>query len=75
LAKEFDPSSWTIALRVRQDARNAGKGDRGPNRAERDELGRLRRENRRLKEELEILSRAAAWFTTESGPSNRSSDS
>ena len=30
---------------------------------EREELGRLRRENRRLREEREILKRAAAWFT------------
>ena len=43
--------------------------------AEREELTRLRRENRRLKEEREILSKAAAWFATESGPSKRSSGS
>ena len=42
---------------------------------EREELTRLRRENRRLKEEREILSKAAAWFATESGPSKRSSGS
>jgi hypothetical protein len=33
--------------------------------AEREELTRLRRENRKLKEEREILSKAAAWFATE----------
>ena len=43
--------------------------------AEREELSRLRRENRKLKEEREILSKAAAWFATESGTSKRSSDS
>jgi transposase len=75
LAKEFGPSAWTIALWVKQDARDAGKGDGGLSSAERDELRRLRRENRRLKEEREILSKAAAWFATESGPSKRSSDS
>jgi transposase InsO family protein len=32
----------------------------------------LRRENRKLKEEREILAKAAAWFATESGPSKRS---
>jgi transposase len=75
LAKEFGPSAWTIALWVKQDARNTGKGDGGLSSGERDELRRLRRENRRLKEEREILSKAAAWFATESVPSKRSSDS
>ena len=46
-----------------------------PASAEREELTQLRRENRRLKEEREILSKAAAWFATESGPSKRSSGS
>lgn len=75
LAKEFGPTAWTIALWSKQDARDAGKGDGGLSSAERDELRRLRRENRRLKEEREILSKAAAWFATKSGPSKRSSDS
>ena len=56
-------------------ARDAGKGDGGLSSAEREELTRLRRENRRLKEEREILSKAAAWFATESGSSKRSSGS
>ena len=75
LAKEFGPSAWTIALWIKQAARDGGKGDGGLTSAEREELMRLRRENRRLKEEREILSKAAAWFATESGPSKRSSGS
>lgn len=75
LSKEFGASAWTIALWVKQDARDVGKGDGGLTSAEREELVRLRRENRKLKEEREILSKAAAWFATESGPSKRSSDS
>jgi transposase len=75
LAKEFGPSAWTIALWVKQQARDAGKGDGGLTSAEREELAKLRRENRKLKEEREILSKAAAWFATEGGPSKRSSDS
>ena len=49
--------------------------DGGLTTGEREELTRLRRENRKLKEEREILSKAAAWFATESGPSKRSSGS
>ena len=64
LAKEFGPP-WTISLWVIQDARDHGKGDGGLTSAEREELMRLRRENRKLKEEREILSKAAAWFATE----------
>ena len=76
LAKEFGPSAWTIALWVKQDARDAGSGDGGLTSAEREELRRLRREVKRLKEEREILSKAAAWFATESSvTSKRSSDS
>jgi transposase len=75
LSKEFGPTAWSISLWVRQDKRDAGKGDGGLTSAEREELSRLRRENRKLKEEREILSKAAAWFATESGTSKRSSGS
>ncbi len=75
LAKEYGPTPWTIALWIRQDQRDAGKGDGGLTTAEREELAQLRRENRKLKEEREILSKAAAWFATESGTSKRSSGS
>jgi transposase len=35
--------------------------------AERDELVRLRRENKQLRLERDILSKAAAWFARETG--------
>ena len=56
LAKEFGPTSWSIALWVKQDARDQDKGDGGLTSTEREELARLRRENRKLKKEREILS-------------------
>jgi transposase len=75
LSKEFGPTAWSISLWVKQAKRDAGKGDGGLTSAEREELSRLRRENKKLKEEREILSKAAAWFATESGTSKRSSGS
>jgi transposase len=76
LAEEFGCTSWSIRQWVKQADRNAGQGDGGLSTIEREELTRLRRENRRLREEREILSKAAAWFANEkSGTSKRSSDS
>ena len=75
LSKEFGPTPWSIALWVKQAKRDAGKGDGVLTTSEREELSRLRRENKKLKEEREILSKAAAWFATESGTSKRSSGS
>jgi len=76
LAKEFGVTSWSIRQWVKQADRDAGSGDGGLSTAERQELTRLRRENRQLKLEREILSKAAAWFANESTASpKRSSDS
>lgn len=75
LSREFGPSGYTIGLWVKQAKRDSGKGDGGLTSAEREELVRLRRENRKLKEEREILSKATAWFATESVTSKRSSGS
>jgi transposase len=76
LAKEFNISAWTIGNWVKQAKRDEGKGDGGLTTDERKELARLRRENRQLKLEREILSKAAAWFAKESTATpKRSSDS
>ena len=75
LSKEFGPTAWTIARWSKQARRDVGKGDGGLTTAEREELSRLRREIRKLTEEREILSKAAAWFATESVPSKRFSGS
>ena len=71
LSREFGCTSWSIGRWVAQAARDGGMTT-----AERQELARLRRENRQLKLEREILSKAAAWFAQETAPnSKRSSDS
>ena len=76
LAKQYGCTSWSIRQWVKQADRDVGRGDGGLSTAERQELTRLRRENRQLKEEREILSKAAAWFAKESTATpKRSSDS
>ncbi len=67
LAKEFEPSSQAIRNWVRQADVDEGHRAEGLTSAERDELGRLRREVKQLKTEREILSKAAAWFARETG--------
>ena len=65
LAAEFEPTAQSIRNWIAQSERNAGGGDGGLTTAEREELNRLRRENRQLRLEREILSKAAAWFARE----------
>jgi transposase len=65
LAKEFEPSGQTIRNWVAQAGRDEGRRSDGLTTVEREELGRLRRENKQLKLEREILSKAAAWFARE----------
>jgi len=66
LSREFEPTAQSITNWVRQADRDAGKRNDGPTTAEREELTRLRRENHRLRQERDILSKAAAWFARES---------
>lgn len=65
LAEEFEPTAQSIRNWVAQADRDAGRRDDGLTSAEREELERLRRENRQLKVERDILSKAAAWFARE----------
>src|ERR1700745_4441061 len=65
LAGEFEPAAQSITNWVGQAERDAGRGAGGLTTLEREELNRLRRENRQLRLEREILSKAAAWFARE----------
>ena len=76
LAREFEPSAQTIVNWVAQADIDAGVRQEGLTAAERQELTRLRRENRQLKTERDILSHAAAWFARETGAvSSKDTDS
>jgi transposase len=65
VARQFEPSAQAIRNWVKQAALDAGERSDGLTTEERDELRRLRRENRTLREEREILKKAAAWFARE----------
>lgn len=67
LSREFEPTAQTIINWVVQADRDAGVRRDGLSTAERQELTKLRRENRQLKMERDILSQAAAWFARETG--------
>jgi transposase len=67
LAKEFEPSAQAIRNWVRQADLDEGRRSDGLTSAEREELRRLRKENRNLRIEREILGKAAAWFAREGG--------
>jgi transposase len=67
LAREFEPSAQTIRNWIEQADRDAGRRTDGLTTDERAEITRLRRENRQLKLERDILSKAAAWFARETG--------
>jgi transposase len=75
LSREFEPTAQTIHNWVKQADLDAGRRTDGLTTAEREELRRLRRENKQLKIEREILKKAAAWFAreTDSVPPKRSS--
>ena len=75
LSREFVPTAQAIWNWVRQADRDDGRRQDGATSNEREELTRLRRENRQLRQERDILAKAAAWFAREtavipSGSSN-----
>ena len=66
VARDFDLTETAVREWVKQAERDAGtRQDGGLTSAERKELAQLRRENRRLREDVEILKRATAFFAKE----------
>lgn len=67
LGRQFEPAAQTIRNWLRQAARDDGHRQDGLTTEEREEVRRLRRENKTLREERDILKKAAAWFARETG--------
>ena len=78
LAREFGCSAQTVTNWIAQAAIDAGKplaGKDGLSSVEREELARLRRDNRRLQMERDILAKATAWFAAKGDKTPTSSSS
>jgi transposase len=68
LATKFEPTAQAIRNWVRQADLDAGRRQDGLTTEERDELRRLRRENKVLREEREILKNSRARIAPPGGP-------
>ena len=76
LAREFNVTDTTIRSWVRQADLDTGRRNDGQPTDEKQELARLRKDVARLREERDILEKAAAWFAQESvGSRKKRSDS
>jgi transposase len=65
VAESLGCSDQSLHNWVKQEQLDRHERDDGLSSAEREELRRLRRENARLKQEREILKRAAVFFAAE----------
>lgn len=65
VARDFDLTETAVREWVKQAERDAGERLDGLTSEEREELTKLRRENRRLREDVDILKRATAFFAKE----------
>jgi transposase len=66
VARELDLVPSAVGGWVKQALADRTKGETGLTTAEREELARLRKENRILQEERDILKKAAAFFAKQS---------
>jgi transposase len=70
LAQQFGPSAETIRNWVRQAERDERRQPVVPAATLHDELAKLRLENRRLREERDILAKAVALFARQTSPTS-----
>ena len=75
LAREYEPCAATIHDWVKQAGVDDGERDDRLTSADMEELRQLRKEVRQLRQERDILSKAAAWFAQNDVTSRRSSSS
>jgi transposase len=75
LSREFSVTETTIRSWLRQADLDTGRRTDGLMTDEKQELARLKKENARLREERDILEKAAAWFAQESASRKKRSDS
>lgn len=75
LARDYEPCAATIHDWVKQAGADGGERDDRLTSAELEELRHLRREVKQLRQERDILSKAAAWFAQNDVTSRRSSSS
>ena len=75
LSREFEPTAQAIRNWVAQADIDEGRRDDGLKTVDLEELRRLRRENKKLRQEREILAKAAAWFAQETEHGQKSSSS
>lgn len=65
VCRDFDLTETAVREWVKQAERDAGTRSDGLTTAEREEINALRRENRRLREDVEVVKRATAFFAKE----------
>jgi len=68
VAKSLGVTPESLRQWLKQADLDAGRRSDGLTSDEREELRQLRRENQRLRQEKEILKRAAAFFAAETNP-------
>ena len=62
VARDLDLTGSALRLWVEQARANRTKGKSGLTLAEREELARLRKENRQLRQDRDVLVKASAFF-------------
>jgi transposase len=75
LSRQFEPTAQSIRNWVVQADRDEGRRKDGLTTAELQEVVKLRREVRRLREERDILAKETAWFARETDSKSKKSSS